>query len=217
MKAALLLLTFSSLSFSSPIKLDAIKLGFCEYKNAEIVIIDQTRATIRHDEGVAKVLITDLPEGVRKSLGWKSPDEIAAEKMAVKETNYPQLLLKWGIEEDSDKKMNDELRKFLNSNPNAQVLCLTVHVSGKSQWFKKIIYDKQKKHLVVMTRTIPPKGTEQHYVLNYWKAVSLETLEKGIPWFDENFKPLGEKTRISVSPITVPIEFPDCPEITDWP
>lgn len=213
MKSILLLLFLSSLLFSSPIKLDKVKIGANEYTNAEILLIDQKRATIRHNEGVAKVLIADLPESARKSLGWKSPDEIIAEKKA----RFPQLSLKWDNAEDSDNRLNGELRKFLDSNPSAQVLCLTVHVSGKAQWFKKIIYDRQKKHLVFMRRTIPPFGTEQHYELVYWKEVSLETLQNGVPWVDEKFEPLGERTRIGKSPFTVPIEYPDCPEITDWP
>lgn len=204
------------------VKIDKLSIRSREFTEVEVTKLDELRAMVRHSGGMARVSISELPEDVRKSLGWKSEEEKtteAAAKKSEEDAKYPQQVAEWDLKADSDKKLNDTMRGFLEANPQAVVLRLVVVVRGNgAEWNKAVIYDREKKHLLAMTRTLPPKGVTENYQSTFWNSVSEEQLQKGIPWLDDAGEPIkGIISKNGEAPFDSPISYKDRPEITEWP
>jgi hypothetical protein len=214
-------LAASSIGFAQSVKIDKLSIRSRDYTEVEVTKLDEARAMVRHSGGVARVPISDLPDDVRKSLGWKSEEEKKAEaaaKKAEEDARYPRLFEEWDLKDESDRKINEKLREFLESRPQAVVLRMVLVIRGNgAEWRKAFIYDREKKHLLVMTRTTPPKGVTEHYQTFYWRSVPEEELRKGIPWVDEEGAPLTKMSKPQESPFAPPISYKDRPEITEWP
>jgi hypothetical protein len=219
MKSAILALILSTgagnIALAQAVKIDKLSIRSRDYTDVEVTKLDEDRAMVRHSGGIARVSIMDLPENVRKRLGWKSDEQKKAEEAA----KYPRLVAEWDLKSDSDKKLNETMLAFLNANPEAVVLRLVVLVRGTgAEWNKSIIYDREMKRLVVMTRTLPPKGVVESYQSFFWGSVAEDRLRKGIPWLDERGDPIkGIVTKTGESPFDPPISYKDRPEITEWP
>lgn len=220
----ILLLAASSIAFAQTVKIDKLSIRSRNYTAAEVTKLDEARAVVRHSGGVARVSISDLPDDVKKSLGWKSEEEKEAEaaaKKAAEDVEYPQLVKEWDLKADSDKKLNETMRGFLEANPKAVVLRLVVLVRGNGvEWNKAFIYDRERKHLLAMKRTTPPKGVIENYNTVFWKSVPEEVLRKGIPWVDwtrDDLIQQGAISKTGKTPFAPPISYKDRPEITEWP
>jgi hypothetical protein len=217
----ILSLAASAISFAQTVKIDKLSIRSREFTEVEVTKLDESRASVRHSGGVARVLIADLPEDVRKGLGWKSEEEKAAEaaaKKAEKDAKFPVLTVNWDLKDESDRKINETLRSFLDANPKAVVLRLALVVRGNgAEWNKAFIYDREKKHLLYLERTTPPKGVIEHYEMVFWKSVSEGVLKKGVPWVDDDFKPTNTSSKIGERPFDPPLFYMDRPALTEWP
>jgi hypothetical protein len=211
----ILFLAATANSAGQTVRIDKLSIRSREFTNVEVTKLNQAQVTVRHSGGVARVPLMDLPEDVRKSLGWKSDEENKADEAK----KYPQQVAEWDLKSDSDKKLNETLIAFLKANPEAIVLRLVVVVRGNdSEWNKAVIYDREKKRLVVMTRTLPPKGVVESYQSHFWESVPEDQLRKGIPWLDEGGRTIpGIVTKSDTAPFDLPITYKDRPEITEWP
>ena len=80
----------------------------------------------------------------------------------------------------------------------------------------KIIFDKEKGMLLHLRRSVPLFGNSADYDLVKWIDMNRETLSKGIPWMDDNFKPLG-KSEKGKAPLNLGWTCYNRPEIPEWP
>ena len=126
--------------------------------------------------------------------------------------------------DSSDKKLSEAFTQFLAANPSATVLALSITSSvGKSVQHNKVIYDREKKHLLILRRQTFQllTGPEDDYVWIIWYDVPLATIQSGIPWFDEKLRSAMSKNTDGVGAIPknfpIPITYPDNPGITKWP
>jgi hypothetical protein len=210
----ILYLAASAIVAAQTVKIDKLSIRSREFTEVEVTKLDESRASVRHSGGIARVAIADLPEDVRKALGWKSEEEKKADEAA----KFPQLVVEWDLKDESDRKINETLRKFLDANPKAVVLRLVLVVRGNgAEWNQAFIYDREAKHLLMMRRTTPPKSVIEHYEMVFWKSVPEDVLRQGIPWVDEEFKPANTSSKVGESPFDPPISYKDRPSITAWP
>lgn len=113
------------------VKIDKLSLRSREFTEVEVTKLDESLAMVRHSGGIARVPIMDLPENVTKALGWKSEEE----KKADEAEKFPQHAVEWDLKDDSEKKLTETLRKFLDASPKAAVLRLVVVVRGNgAEW-----------------------------------------------------------------------------------
>jgi len=119
----------------------------------------------------------------------------------------------------SDKKLNAAFTSLAKENKSNSILILFANGSaGKATFFKKCIYDRDKKVLIYLNRaiyqTIPSPTTFYSWVV--WRGVEPADLSEGIPWFSERLKSESSKPTQD-GRTNLPIQYPNDPAIIAWP
>jgi len=202
----------------SEVKSDILIVGSRSYKNATVTLEGEVRAKIVHEDGIARVDPADLPADIQKQLGWMTVEQKEEALAKTLEANYPIVCLEIPDREVTDKRVRDELNKFLDAHPDGKALALVIHrtKNPKAHFFIKIIFDKDSGQLFHLKTTVPAKGVVRLYDLTKWNGIDREKLRGGIPWTNEKFEPLG-KSQSGTSPLNLNWKCKARPEITEWP
>jgi len=119
----------------------------------------------------------------------------------------------------TDSKLNETFLTFEKENKLASILILSANgFAGKSAFTQKVIYDREKKHLLLLKRTlfqtIPSPTTSYSWIL--WRGVEPSDLAEGLPWWSERIKAdMSKPTEDGRT--TLPNLYPQEPVITAWP
>jgi hypothetical protein len=215
---AILLLVWHSTAVLAEVKLDSLVVGGKEYNAVTVTLDSDNRAKIIHESGIARVFVSELPADLRKKLGWVSNEEKTAAFKAKLEEEYPIASVTIPISKFSDNKVRDELNQLLDSKPEGKVFALTIKVTENpnQQQFIKIIFDKSQGVLLHMRRSFSKIGNFTRYDLVKWSGVNREMLRQGVPWMDENSKPLG-RSENGTAPLNLLWSCEARPEIAEWP
>ena len=200
------------------VKLDSLKIGSKEFKDVTLSLEKNNRVKIVHEAGISRIQASELPADIQLKIGWQSEEEKVAVAKALLDADYPMSEVSISNENFSDNRVRDELNKILDANPNAKVFSLTIEVTEnpRQQQFIKIIFDKENEKLFHLRRIVPSFGGSANYDLVSWTGIKLETLNKGIPWMDDDFRPLGKSDK-GIAPLNLEWRCNDRPEIADWP
>jgi hypothetical protein len=215
---AISLLIGLSSTLLADVKVDTLRIGTKDYKNAVVSLQGEDHVKIVHEAGIARVLASSLPLDIQNQLGWISAEKKATIAKEALENDYPIINIEIPNDEWSDNRLRDELNKTLDAKPNGKVIALNIVVTKNPniQWHIKIIFDKVDGQLFHLERTVTAKGNMTRYALTKWKNLKRESLRQRIPWLDDAFNPLG-KTELGDAPLNLQWECKERPEIAEWP
>jgi hypothetical protein len=205
-------------SVRAEVKVATLKIGLNEYKSATVTLESSDQAKIVHDSGIARVKTSELPAEIQEQIGFKFEAEKAAEASARLDREYPIERKSVTNSQFSDKWIREELNRFLDSRPDGKVFALTIEITDNPRMKQsiKVIFDRQKKVLLHLWRSNPSLAAQAQYDLVRWSGMTREKLREGIPWMDDNFKPLGTSEN-GISPLELQWSCESRPEIATWP
>jgi hypothetical protein len=109
-----------------------------------------------------------------------------------------------------------ELYRLIEKNPKHEVYFVTgtVDLGRGVKDHNKYIYDKPKRILLLMSRTVMPVGSDE-LRWRVWRDIAPVDFKEGLPF--NNKQLTTETSPFRAAKETVPFKYPDQPKITEWP
>ena len=119
---------------------------------------------------------------------------------------------------DSDQRLVQMLFALVRANADDQLVAVEARVKSaddKSLTYARYLYDREKRHLLVLLRTARAKGGDFYHYSSYVDT-DPEDFQRRLPVRGQKGYPRVSQSS-NKAEVVIPVSYPGIPRLSDWP
>jgi len=119
---------------------------------------------------------------------------------------------------DSDQRLVQSLFALVRENPADRIVAVEARVKSaddQSLTYARYLYDRDKRHLLVLLRTARPKGGDFYHSSSYIDT-NPRDFQHRLPVRAQKGYPKVSQSS-NKAEVVIPVSYPEMPRLSDWP